>query len=307
MIKTSFVLAGLLATSAVQAQSLQEQRSADEVISRLEVYDLKSDTHRVIHEFPYRIEAPNWSPDGKWIVYNSHGRLYRLSAQNPQEEPVMIDTQSAKGCNNDHVISPDGCWIGISDQWPSLVFRVPFEGGTPVRITDVGPSYLHGISPDGQEVAYCAFRGDKRAIYTKRLNGEPERWLTDADGLNDGPEYAPDGKHIWFNSSRTGDMQIWRMNTDGSEQTQMTALPDLYAWFPHVSPNGKWVCYICYRKTDIKADEHLLNLNVVLRLMESNGRNDRTIVELFGGQGTINVNSWSPDSEKFAYVSYELK
>lgn len=126
MIKTSFVLAGLLATSAVQAQSLQEQRSADEVISRLEVYDLKSDTHRVIHEFPYRIEAPNWSPDGKWIVYNSHGRLYRLSAHNPQEEPVMIDTQSAKGCNNDHVISPDGRWIGISDQWPER----PYHRGT---------------------------------------------------------------------------------------------------------------------------------------------------------------------------------
>lgn len=307
MNKIIIVLLGLICVFNADAQTLQEQRGKDEVISRLEVYDLKTKTHKVIHEFPYRIEAPNWTPDGKWFVYNSHGRLYKLSVANPDSEPIMIDTKSALGCNNDHVISPDGKWIGISDKWPSLVFCVPFEGGDPVQITDKGPSYLHGISPDGKEVAYCAFRGDKRDVYSKRLDGSEERNLTNADGLNDGPEYAPNGKHIWFNSSRNGDMQIWRMNIDGTNQTKMTALPNLYAWFPHISPNGKWVCYICYHKQDLKADEHIPNKNVVLRLMKSNGKKDRTIIELFGGQGTINVNSWAPDSKKFAYVSYELK
>lgn len=307
MKRTILTLLALMTMASAWSQTLEEQRKKDEVTSRLEVYDLKTGTHKVVKELPYRIEAPNWSPDGKWFVYNSHGRLYRLSAETPDSEPVMIDTGTADGCNNDHVISPDGTWIGISDKWPSLVFRVPFAGGEPVPVTDKGPSYLHGISPDGKEVAYCAFRGDQRAVYSKRLDGSPERCLTVADGLNDGPEYSPDGRHIWFNSSRGGDMQIWRMEVDGSRQTQMTALKDLYAWFPHVSPDGKWVCYICYNKGDLKADEHVPNKNVVLRLMRSNGKKDRTIVKLFGGQGTINVNSWAPDSKRFAYVSYQLK
>lgn len=307
MLRTSILLVSLFSIMTGASQSLQQQRDNDEVVSCLEVYDLSTRSHRVIREFNYRIEAPNWSPDGRWLVYNSHGRLYRLSTDNPQDEPVMIDTHTADGCNNDHVISPNGTWIGISDKWPSLIFRVPFGGGVPLQITDKGPSYLHGISPDGLEVAYCAFRGDRRAVYTKRLDGSQEQCLTDADGLNDGPEYAPNGRHIWFNSSRTGNMQIWRMNRDGSDQRQMTAHKALYAWFPHVSPDGKWVCYICYHKDDLKADEHLANKNVVLRLMRSNGRKDRTIVELFGGQGTINVNSWAPDSRRFAFVSYKLK
>lgn len=307
MYRLSILFLAAVTAANVFSQSLDEQRKRDEVVSRLEVYDLKTGTHKVVKEVPYRIEAPNWSPDGKWFVYNSHGHLYRLSATDPDSEPIMIDTGTADGCNNDHVISPDGTWIGISDKWPSLVFKVPFTGGEPMPVTDKGPSYLHGISPDGKEVVYCAFREDKRAVYAKRLDGSEERCLTDADGLNDGPEYSPDGRHIWFNSSRGGDMQIWRMENDGSHQTQMTDLKDFYAWFPHVSPNGKWVCYICYYKGDLKADEHVPNKNVVLRLMRSNGKKDHTIVELFGGQGTLNVNSWAPDSRKFAYVSYELK
>ena len=279
----------------------------DDVISCLEVYDLKTNTHTVVREFDYKIEAPNWSPDGKWFVYNSGGRLFKLPTENPSAEPIEIDTGSAKGCNNDHVISSDGKWIGLSDKWPSKVFVVPFEGGEPREVTPDGPSYLHGISPDGSEVAYCAFRGDKRAVCTKRLDDSPERCLTDADGLNDGPEYSPDGRHIWFNSSRTGEMHVWRMNVDGTEQTQMTFHDSLYSWFPHVSPNGKWVVYICYSKGDLKADEHLPNKNVELRLMTSKGKKDRQLVKLFGGQGTINVNSWSPDSKAFAFVSYRLK
>lgn len=279
----------------------------DDVISKLEVYDLTTRQHTVVKTFPYKIEAPNWTPDGRWFVYNSGGHLYKLDTTNPASEPILINTGSADNCNNDHVVSADGSWIGLSDKWPSKVFRVPFEGGEPIEITPNGPSYLHGISPDGKEVAYCAFRGDDRAVYSKRLDGSPERCLTAAPGLNDGPEYAPNGKHIWYNSTRTGLMQVWRMNVDGTKQTQMTFDEDLNSWFPHVSPDGKWVVYICYHRGDLAADEHLPNYNVLLRLMKAKGGKPETIVELFGGQGTINVNSWAPDSKRFAYVSYELK
>lgn len=303
-----FITTSLFGVSAMAQDNLQQQRDKDEVISYLEVFDLATRQHKIVHEFPYRIEAPNWTPDGRWFVYNSHGLLYKLDAQNPSSEPILIDTGSARGCNNDHVVSADGSFIGISDQWPSKIFVVPFEGGTPHEITPNGPSYLHGISPDGKEVAYCAFRGDDRAVYAMDIDGKtPERCLTAAPGLNDGPEYSHDGKHIWYCSTRTGLMQVWRMNRDGSKQKQMTFDKDVNSWFPHISPNGKWVTYICYHRNDLAADEHVPNKNVLLRLMSAKGGKPETIVELFGGQGTINVNSWSPDSKKFAYVSYKLK
>lgn len=301
-----FTVMALTATAQINA-NLEAERQKDEVISRLEVYDIETRSHKVVHEFPYRIEAPNWTPDGRWFVYNSHGLLYKLDAQNPASEPILINTGSAINCNNDHVISADGSFIGLSDKWPSQVFVVPFDGGEPRQITQIGPSYLHGISPDGKEFAYCAFRGDDRAVYVKNVDEAEERCLTNAPGLNDGPEYSSDGKYIWYNSTRTGLMQVWRMKKDGSKQTQMTFDEDLNSWFPHVSPNGKWVTYICYHRGDLAADEHVPNKNVLLRLMPAKGGKPETIVELFGGQGTINVNSWAPDSKKFAYVSYELK
>ena len=158
---------------------------------------------------------------------------------------------------------------------------LPFEGGQPREVTPLCPSFLHGMSPDGKEVAYCAFRGDAKAIYVKDVNGGEERCLTFAAGLNDGPEYSPDGKYIWFNSVRTGLMQVWRMRRDGSRQKQMTHDEDLNSWFPHVSPDGRQVVYIAYHKGDLKPDEHLPNKNVVLRLMSSKGKHPRTIVELF--------------------------
>ena len=187
----------------------------------------------------------------------------------------------------------------------SKVFTIPFEGGEATLITPNGPSYLHGISPDGKTVAYCAFR-EERDVYTKSVDGGEEIRLTDAEGLDDGPEFSPDGIHIWFNSVRSGLMQVWRMKVDGSEQTQMT-FEESNNWFPHVSPNGEDVCYISYYKEDVEPGSHPANKNVRLMLMSAQGGEPRVLVELFGGQGTLNVNSWAPDSKRFAFVSYELK
>lgn len=159
-----------------------------------------------------------------------------------------------------------------------------------------------------KSMAYCAFRGDAHVVHTMEMTSGVEVAHTlGEDGLSDGPEYSPEGKYIWFNWVKTGLMQVWRMRADGSEQTQMTFDEDLNSWFPHVSPDNKWVVYVAYHKGDLKPDEHLPNKNVVLRMMPAGGGTPKTIVELFGGQGTINVNSWSPDSKQFAYVSYELR
>jgi Tol biopolymer transport system component len=180
------------------------------------------------------------------------------------------------------------------------------SGGIPKLVTEKGPSYLHGWSPDGKRLAYCAERGGQYDIYTISVDGGEETQLTNLPGLDDGPEYSHDGKHIWFNSTRTGLMQVWRMEADGANPTHMVD-EESNCWFPHVSPDGKWVVYIAYKKGDVDAGDHPANKHVELRLIPAEGGTAKTIVSLFGGQGTINVNSWSPDNRTIAFVSYRLK
>ena len=302
----SLVLA-LLAGVSARAQHPQPAHSY------LEIYDLETRTHRVVKEFPYVIEAPNWTPDGQWLVVNIGGKLYKLSPDG-KSDLIQIPTGDITQCNNDHVVTADGKWIGLSSndpanrQYNSYVYVVPFEGGQPRRITPEGPSYLHGISPDGKTAAYCAFRGpdQEQDVWAMPIKGGPEVRLTDAPGLDDGPEYSPDGKHIWFNSVRTGRMQVWKMRANGKQQTQMTFDEDLNSWFPHISPDNQKVVYIAYHDYEVDPGSHIADLNVMLRLIPAAGGKPETLVEFFGGQGSINVNSWSPDSKQFAYVSYRL-
>ena len=279
------------------------------VTSTLEISDLNGN-RTVVKEFPYRIEAPNWTPDGKWLIFNSSGKLYKVSPDSPGE-PILINTGFATNCNNDHVLSFDGKMIAIShgtkEDGQSRIYTLPMEGSSAPRlVTPMAPSYLHGISPDNKYLAYCADRKGNYDVYIIPFEGGEEIRLTTAEGLDDGPEYSPDGKYIWFNSVRSGLMQAWRMKADGSEQTQMTFDETRNAWFPHVSPDGEQVVFITYTKGDVRPGDHPLNKNVELRLMPAAGGEAKTLVKLFGGQGTINVNSWAPDSKRFAFVSYKL-
>lgn len=280
------------------------------VVSILEIYDTQRKERIVVREFPYLIEAPNWSMDGKWLIFNSGGKIYKMAPENPQE-PELIPTGIANRCNNDHVLSFDGKQIAISSgtekDGRSRIYTLPIEGGEPKLITPLAPSYLHGWSPDGKELAYCAERNGEYDVYVIPADGGEEKQLTFEKGLDDGPEYSPCGKYIWFNSVRTGLMQVWRMKADGSEQTQMTFDEGWNAWFPHISPDGKQVVYLVYKKGDLEPGQHLANKHVELRMMSAEGGETETIVKLFGGQGTINVNSWSPDSKRFAFVSYRLE
>ena len=282
-------------------------RSRDQ--SSLEIYDLTTDSTEVLCEFDYLIEAPNWTPDGKALVYNSRGKLFRFDIDTKESREIYSDY--VDNCNNDHVLSYDGTRVavshGTSEDGKSRIYTMPIEGGVPTLITALGPSYLHGWSPDGKTLAYCAERNGEFDIYTIPAVGGIEKRLTTAPGLNDGPEYDSKGEYIWFNSVRSGLMQAWRMKSDGSEQTQMTFDEEWNTWFPHISPDRRKVVMLSYRKGDVKPSEHLPHRYVELRLMDSDGRNLRTIMQLFGGQGTINVNSWSPDSTKFAYVRYRIR
>jgi Tol biopolymer transport system component len=220
-------------------------------------------------------------------------------------EPKLLDTGVATRCNNDHGFSPDGKWLAISDQHdgPSRIYVLPSTGGTPRLVTPLGPSYWHGWSPDGRTLAYCAERGGNFDIYTIPVEGGSERRLTTAEGLDDGPDYSPDGKYIYFNSERTGLMKIWRMKADGSGQEQVTSDPDYADWFAHPSPDGKALLFLSYSK-NVKG--HPAHQDVVLRGTTLAGGEPKITNALFGGQGSINVPSWSPDGHAYAFVSYRL-
>jgi TolB protein len=271
------------------------------VESTLETISIASTDRRAIYHIHKRIEAPNWSHDGKWFYYNGGGHMFRLPRQGG--EPMQLESGFANRCNNDHGLSPDGTQLVISHHGPdgkSRIYTLPVEGGTPKEVTPTGPSYWHGWSPDGKTLVYCAERNGEFDIYSIPVGGGEEQRLTTAPGLDDGPEYTPDGKYIYFNSERTGTMQIWRMKPDGSEQEQVTN--DQYNnWFAHPSPDNKWIVFLSFDK-DVKG--HPPDKDVQLRLMPIGGGEIKTLAKLFGGQGTINVPSWSPDSKNVAFVSY---
>ncbi|HZS05513.1 MAG TPA: hypothetical protein VFD58_11805 [Blastocatellia bacterium] len=272
--------------------------------STLETIAVASKDRRVVYHQRAHFEAPNWSRDGKYFLFNQGGRIYRLPVTGG--EPQLLDTGFATRCNNDHGISPDGTQLVISDQSQeqkrSLIYTLPIAGGMPRRITQLAPSYWHGWSPDGKTLAYCAERNGNYDIYTIPAEGGEEKRLTTAAGLDDGPDYSPDGRYVYFNSERTGRMQIWRMKPDGSDEQQVTS-DDYNNWFAHPSPDGKWIAFLSYEK-DVKG--HPENKDVMLRLMPAGGGEIQVLARLFGGQGTINVPSWSPDSRHLAFVSYRL-
>ncbi len=273
--------------------------------SVLETLDVHTGERTVLKVFDAVIEAPNWTRDGRTLVYNSQGGMYAYDLASG--EVRRIDTGFAVDCNNDHVLSPDNTELAIShfahEDVSSRIYIVPIGGGESRLVTERGPSYLHGWSPDGRRLAYCAERGGQYDIHTIDIDGGPETRLTDTPGLDDGPEYSPDGRHIWFNSTRSGLMQVWRMGVDGSEQTHAVH-DDRNCWFPHVSPDGRWVVYVAYGRDDVAPGDHPPDRQVEIRLVPAEGGTPRTLAELFGGQGTMNVNSWSPDSRRIAFVSY---
>ncbi|MDM9644172.1 hypothetical protein [Rhizobium sp. S163] len=270
--------------------------------SSVEIYNVKTGEARVIWQTERLVEAPNYARDGSYLLLNDEGLLYRL-ALDGSAKVEHVDTGFATACNNDHGISPDGTRIVISDKvefGKSAIYTLPIEGGTPQLVTTNHPSYWHGWSPDGKELAYCGIRGDLFDIYTIDVTGGEERRLTHGEGRNDGPDYSADGRWIYFNSSRTGLMQIWRIHPDGTGVEQVTH--DNYGnWFAHPSPNNDKVVLISY---DPDVFDHPRDKHVRMRIMDMDGGNLTTLFELFGGQGSINVPNWSPGGDEFAYVRY---
>jgi TolB protein len=272
--------------------------------SNLEILDVATGNATIVHRYRGSFQAPNWTADGKALIYAQEGLLHRFDLS--AKSPAPINTGFATRNNNDHVLSFVGRMMAIShhaveDSGASIIYTVPATGGTPKRVTAKGPSYLHGWSPDGRWLVYTGIRGKELDVYKISVNGGDETRLTSAPGLDDGPEYSPDGKYIYFNSSRSGRMQIWRMRPDGNAQEQITN-DGFNNWFPHISPDGKWIAYIAF-PPEVDKDDHPFYKHVLLRLMPVSGGPARVIAYVYGGQGTINVPSWSPDGKRLAFVS----
>ncbi len=276
---------------------------------RLELLDVFTGTRKVIRESTGRFEAPNWMPDGKHLLFNENGSIYKLPIEGGT--PEKINTGTADRNNNDHGISFDGKMLAISSHRQGLpgggstVYVLPIGGGTPKQITESTPSYWHGWAPNNKEVLFVGQRGESKIyhIYRASISTGAETQLTNHTfGHVDGPEYSPDGKYIYYNGNQSGTMQIWRMKPDGKDKEQLT-FDENHNWFPHISPDGKWMVFIAF-PPDIEPNAHPSYKRVTLNLMPlTTGGAPRVIAYLYGGQGTINVPSWSPDSKRIAFVS----
>jgi len=283
----------------------------DYIGSRLEVLDVETGRRTLLDASAQPFEAPNWTRDGAALVYNTsgadparRGRLYRFDLATRRSTP--IDSGFATRNNNDHVLSFDGRMLGIShhvaeEQNNSNVFVLPAKGGTPRRVTQQGPSYLHGWSPDGKFLVFTGGRNNDYDIYRIPTAGGAEQRLTTTAGLDDGPEYSPDGKYIYFNSTRSGTMQLWRMKPDGSDPERLTH-DGFNDWFPHLSPDGRTIVFLSFL-ADVAAGDHPWYKHVYIRTMPAAGGDARVLAYVYGGQGTINVPSWSPDGKRVAFVS----
>jgi TolB protein len=318
--------ANVLGTAVFSNDSVQNPTPVEQiqnpsnVRSKISIYDLDSKSVRVVYTADKLWEAPNWSPDGKYLLANSGGALYQFALNaDGKAQPVKLALDAAYECNNDHGITRDGKLLAFSakhgDIQESQVFVASSDGANPRLVTPNRPSYFHGWSPDGNWLAFVGKRGNYFNIFRIPVGGGSEQRLTTSPVADDGPDYSPDGKWIYINSNRSGGWDIWRFPPDGAgpndSKAERITSDEFEDWFPHPSPDNKWLLFLSFPKG---TPGHNVKTNVQLRIipMPQDGVGKgaagsiQVLKQIFGGQGTINVNSWSPDSKKFAFVSYEL-
>jgi Tol biopolymer transport system component len=276
------------------------------VYSTLQTISIEDNFRRaiVIASDRAHMEAPNWSRDGKTLIFDREGKLYTVPVEGGT--PALLNTGATTRCTGSHGLSPDGKWLAISCAMPDKpeirTYIIPSSGGEPRLVTENAGAYFHSWSPDGKTIAFTRSSRGSLNISTISVDGGPETALTTGTGISDDPDYSPDGKYLYFNSDRSGSMEIWRMLADGTHPEQVTT-DEFMNWTPHPSPDGKSVLILSYDKG---TPGHPANKDIALRILNVADGKVRVLVNLVGGSGTDNVPNWAPDSTHVAFVSYQL-
>ncbi len=313
------VLLVFLLPPAMHGQAASARVHAEtQMRSHIYIYDLRDGSTHLVYTADSIWEAPNWSPDGKYLISNSKGGIYKLVLQaDDTATPEKLAIPGDYRCNNDKGLSPDGTKLAFSasrdGDHGSEVYLSNADGTGIRQMTHVPPSYFHGWSPDGKTLAFVAQRNGSQQfdIYGMPAAGGPETRYTMNPHHDDGPDYSPDGKWIYINSNRSGKEAVWRFPAAGAgpndAKAQMVVSDDREDWFPHISPDGEKMVYIGYPSGTPTHDPR--NVQIEIRMATiSHGTvstTHKTLVTAMGGQGTFNVNSWAPDSQRFAYVTFE--
>lgn len=270
--------------------SAQAQLPEGKKIERsLYLYDMHTRKSTLLIRENRHFKAPNWAPNRIYLLLNSNGKIEKYSLKG--EALGTIYTGELSKNNNDHGISFDG----------NILF---FSSGQN-KIKTHSSSYWRGVSPDGETIVYCAERNGNYDVYKMSANGGEEIRPTTAEGLDDGPEYSPDGRYIYFNSFQTGKMQIWRMFTDDTHKEQMTF--DNYSnWFAHIAPHNQNAVPISY--TEDQDQQHPFGKQLKLSLLDLATKELSDLTPIFYDEpGTLNIPSWNLQWTQFLYVTYALK
>jgi hypothetical protein len=272
---------------------------AEGVLSSVCVLSLADRKERVLRASADRWDSPVFTPDGQAVLCSSKGKLYRLPLAGGRQE-FRLGTMTA---SRDYTFSPDGQRLAITVG--DAMWLVPASGGPPAMVQPKLSGYVHSWTADSQSLLYVAARGGPLRIFRRPADGGDEVPLLAHDGFSDGPDATRDGKWIYYNSDKSGNVKLWRIPAAGAgakdERAEQVTDDGPSDWFPHPSPDGKWLVFLSYDKS---VSGHPANQDVVLRIMPLAGGKARILATLFGGQGTMNVPSWSPDSKHFAFVSY---